>query len=134
MTQQPTPSTATLWARFRFSVIGSLLSAPPPRGELKAAIGALAEISETTEDLVHGFSQAIQKRGLPRALLTDNGAAMVSDEFTEGLFALGIVHEKTLPYSPHQNGKQERLSPFPGGYLGRSRASRAGLSDRGCSR
>ncbi len=65
--------------------------------------------SETTEDLVHGFSQAIQKRGLPRALLTDNGAAMVSDEFTEGLQVLGIVHEKTLPYSPYQNGKQERL-------------------------
>jgi len=66
-------------------------------------------LSETAEDLVHGFSQAIQKRGLPRALLTDNGAAMVSEEFTEGLLSLGIVHEKTLPYSPHQNGKQERL-------------------------
>ena len=34
---------------------------------------------------------------------------MVSDEFTEGLLRLGIVHEKTLPYSPYQNGKQERL-------------------------
>ena len=66
-------------------------------------------LSETAEDLVHGFSQALQKRGLPRALLTDNGAAMVSDEFTEGLLSLGIVHEKTLPYSPYQNGKQERL-------------------------
>ena len=66
-------------------------------------------LAETAENLVHGFSQALQKRGLPRALLTDNGAAMVSDEFTEGLLALGIVHEKTLPYSPYQNGKQERL-------------------------
>ena len=66
-------------------------------------------LSETSQDLVHGFSQAIQKRGLPRALLTDNGAAMVSDEFTEGLLSLSILHEKTLPYSPHQNGKQERL-------------------------
>ena len=66
-------------------------------------------LTETAEDLVHGFSQAVQKRGLPRALLTDNGAAMVSDEFTEGLQRLGIVHERTLPYSPYQNGKQERL-------------------------
>jgi hypothetical protein len=66
-------------------------------------------VSETAEDLVHGFSQALQKRGLPRALLTDNGAAMVSEEFTEGLLSLGIVHEKTLVYSPYQNGKQERL-------------------------
>ena len=40
MTEKPSP---LVWARFRFSVIGSLLSAPPPRGELKGAIGALAE-------------------------------------------------------------------------------------------
>lgn len=64
-------------------------------------------LSETAEDLVHGLSQAIQKRGLPRALLTDNGAAMVAEEVTEGLFRLGILHERTLPYSPYQNGKQE---------------------------
>ena len=64
-------------------------------------------LSETAEDLVHGLAQAIQKRGLPRALLTDNGPAMVADEVTEGLLRLGIVHERTLPYSPYQNGKQE---------------------------
>ena len=64
-------------------------------------------LSETAEDLVHGLSQAIQKRGLPRALLTDNGSAMVAEEVTEGLLSLGIVHERTLPYSPYQNGKQE---------------------------
>jgi putative transposase len=64
-------------------------------------------LSETTEDLVHGLSQAIQKRGLPRALLTDNGSAMVAEEVTEGLLRLGICHERTLPYSPYQNGKQE---------------------------
>ena len=64
-------------------------------------------LSETAEDLVHGLSQAIQKRGLPRALMTDNGSAMVAEEVTEGLLRLGIVHERTLPYSPYQNGKQE---------------------------
>jgi hypothetical protein len=64
-------------------------------------------LSETAEDLVHGLSQAIQKRGLPRALLTDNGSAMVAEEVTEGLMRLGILHERTLPYSPYQNGKQE---------------------------
>src|SRR6185437_15433548 len=64
-------------------------------------------LSETAGDLVHGLSQAIQKRGLPRALLTDNGAAMVAEEVTEGLLRLGVVHERTLPYSPYQNGKQE---------------------------
>jgi putative transposase len=64
-------------------------------------------LGETASDLVHGLSQAIQKRGRPRALLTDNGAAMVAEEVTEGLLRLGIVHERTLPYSPYQNGKQE---------------------------
>jgi len=66
-------------------------------------------LHENTKSLVHGFSQAIQKRGLPRALLTDNGSAMCSAEFTEGLLRLGILHETTLPYSPYQNGKQERF-------------------------
>ena len=32
---------------------------------------------------------------------------MVAEEVTEGLLRLGIVHERTLPYSPYQNGKQE---------------------------
>lgn len=64
-------------------------------------------LDETTETLVHGFSQALQKRGLPRALMTDNGSAMTADEFRSGLHALSILHETTLPYSPYQNAKQE---------------------------
>jgi putative transposase len=62
---------------------------------------------ETAEALIHGLSQAFQKRGLPRALLTDNGAAMLAAETVEGLERLGVVHHTTLPYSPEQNGKQE---------------------------
>lgn len=64
-------------------------------------------LAETAADLVHGLSQAFQKRGLPRALMTDNGGAMVADEVVQGLVRLGIVHERTLPYSAYQNGKQE---------------------------
>jgi transposase InsO family protein len=64
-------------------------------------------LQETAEALIHGLSQAFQKRGLPRALLTDNGAAMLAAETVEGLERLGIVHHTTLPYSPEQNGKQE---------------------------
>ena len=62
---------------------------------------------ETAESFVHGLSQALQKRGLPRALMSDNGSAMRSEEFTSGLHTLGIVLNHTLPYSPHQNGKKE---------------------------
>jgi len=64
-------------------------------------------LAETAENLCHGVIQAIMRRGLPRELMTDNGAAMISEEFTEGLMRLGISHERTLPYSPYQNGKQE---------------------------
>ena len=36
--------------------------------------------SETAEIVVHGLSQAFQKRGLPRASLSDNGPAMIAVE------------------------------------------------------
>jgi hypothetical protein len=65
--------------------------------------------AENAENLLHGLSQAIQKRGLPRSLMTDNGKAMTADEMTQGLARLGIVHEKTLPHSPYQNAKQEKF-------------------------
>jgi putative transposase len=66
-------------------------------------------LAESAETLVHGLSQAIMKRGRPRALLTDNGSAMLAAETTLGLLELSIHHETTLPHSPHQNGKQEVL-------------------------
>jgi transposase InsO family protein len=63
--------------------------------------------SESAEDLIHALCQAFQKRGLPRALLTDNGGAMTADETEQGLSDCSVLHETTLPYSPYQNGKQE---------------------------
>jgi len=43
MSQQPRrPRVHERWAHLRFSVIGQLLAAPPPKGELKAALRALA--------------------------------------------------------------------------------------------
>ena len=62
---------------------------------------------ETAQNLVHALSQALLKRGLPRALMTDNGAAMLAEETREGLARLGVAHQTTLPYSAYQNGKQE---------------------------
>lgn len=64
-------------------------------------------LGENSPNLIHTLSQAILKRGLPRALMTDNGAAMLAEETTGGLMRLGISHETTLPYSAYQNGKQE---------------------------
>jgi len=64
---------------------------------------------EDARTFVHGLSQAFQKRALPRALLTDNGSAMLAGETVEGLARLGVIHETTLAYSPYQNGKQENF-------------------------
>jgi transposase InsO family protein len=64
-------------------------------------------LAETAQCLIHGLSQAFMKRGLPRALMTDNGAAMLAEETRRGLERLGIDHQTTLAYSPYQNGKQE---------------------------
>jgi putative transposase len=64
-------------------------------------------LAETAENIALGPSQAFQKRGLPRAALSDNGAAMTAAEISEGLTRLGVLHHTTLPYSPYQNAKQE---------------------------
>lgn len=66
-------------------------------------------LTEDTENLVHGLCQALQKRGLPRALMTDNGSAMKAAETQQGLKRLGILHCLTLPKTPEQNGKQEHF-------------------------
>jgi putative transposase len=64
-------------------------------------------LAETSENLVHGLCQAFAKRQLPRALMTDNGSAMVAAETVQGLARLGILHQPILPYSAYQNGKNE---------------------------
>lgn len=64
---------------------------------------------ENTDNLVHGFRQALLKRGLLRELMSDRGSAMMSEEFRNGLRDLSIGHKPTLPYSPYQNAKQENF-------------------------
>lgn len=63
--------------------------------------------SESTQSLVHCLMQALQKRGLPRGLMSDNGSAMIAGEMVEGLAFLGIDAQRILERSPYQNGKQE---------------------------
>ena len=60
-------------------------------------------------------------------LMTDNGSAMMAAEFKEGLQRLGVMHEKTLPYSPHQNGKQEAFWGHLEGRLMEMLEQRSGL-------
>jgi len=75
-------------------------------------------LDETAESLIHGLVQAFLKRGLPRAILSDNGSAMVARETTQGLTRLSVTQQTTLPYSPYQNGKQESFwNPVEGRLL-----------------
>jgi hypothetical protein len=83
-------------------------------------------LAEGAEELCHGLSQGFQKRQLPRAILFDNGAAMIAAETEQGLRRLGILQENTLPYSPYQNGKQEA---FWGQIEGRLLPMLEGLAD-----
>ncbi len=64
-------------------------------------------LAESAETLAHGLCQAILKRGVPRVIMYDNGAAMKAAETEEGVRGSGIDPQRTLDYSPYQNGKQE---------------------------
>lgn len=57
----------------------------------------------------HGKSQSYLKRGLPRREMSDNGGAMLAEETQRAYERLGILHETTLPESPHQNAKAEKF-------------------------
>ena len=64
-------------------------------------------LSESSANHFHGLSQAFHKRGLPRALMEDNGGAQTAGETQNGLERLSVTQQLTLSYSPYQNGKQE---------------------------
>lgn len=64
---------------------------------------------ENSRYLVHSTIQAMQKRGLPWELMSDNGRAMKSAEFTRGLNSLSVQHDLTAPYTPEHNAKLERF-------------------------
>jgi transposase InsO family protein len=64
---------------------------------------------ENSQNAVHTLGQAMQKRRLCRKYMSDQGAAFMAAEMTEGLERLGVVHSPTLPYSPHQNAKIENF-------------------------
>lgn len=64
-------------------------------------------LTENAENCVHGLIQAILKRGLPRATLSDNGGAETAAETIQGLARLGIIPQTTLAHAAYQNAKQE---------------------------
>ena len=51
-------------------------------------------LAEGAEELCHGLCQAFQKRALPRALMSDNGSAMLAAETNGGLGTAGYRARK----------------------------------------
>jgi putative transposase len=66
-------------------------------------------LGEGAQELVHGLSQAILKRGCPRAIMMDNGPAMKAGETQQGLLDLGIPRAPMPDYSPEHNARIEVL-------------------------
>jgi putative transposase len=64
---------------------------------------------DEAEALVHGLSQAFQKRGLPRALLTDNGSAI--DRRRDGRGPRPPQHRPPTPRCPTRPSKTASRNP-----------------------
>jgi putative transposase len=66
-------------------------------------------LSENLESFLDAFEKALAKRGLPRKLYVDNGAAYRSRqlEFTCASLAIALIHAR--PYKPQGKGKIERF-------------------------
>lgn len=65
--------------------------------------------SEGLSHFLEAFSQALLKRGLPRKLYVDNGAAFRSRHLAYTAAALGIALIHARPYRPQGKGKIERF-------------------------
>jgi len=81
--------------------------------------------SEGLRHFLEAFSQALLKRGLPRKLYVDNGAAFRSRQLAYTAAALGIALIHARPYRPQGKGKIERFfrtvrTQFLPGFAGES--------------
>lgn len=65
-------------------------------------------LSENTAAFLPVFKQAVQRRGVPKRLLVDNGAAYRSQHLSLVCAKLGTTLIHARPYQPQSKGKQER--------------------------
>jgi putative transposase len=66
-------------------------------------------LSERLDSYLNAFQQALSKRGLPRKLYVDNGAAFRSKHLEYIAASLGIALIHSRPYKPQGRGKIERF-------------------------
>jgi transposase InsO family protein len=81
--------------------------------------------SEGVECFMDALEKALMKRGLPRKLYTDNGAAFRSHHLEQVCASLGVALIHARPYKPQGKGKIERFfrsvrEGFLSGFIGES--------------
>ena len=64
--------------------------------------------SITSQSTVSKLRRIFSVHGLPKTIVTDNGAAFVGHEYVEFLKKNGIKQIRTAPYHPSSNGQAER--------------------------
>jgi putative transposase len=67
-------------------------------------------LSEKLDDFLDAFENALLKRGVPRKLYVDNGAAYRSKHLEHITASLGIALIHAKPYQPQGKGKIERFN------------------------
>jgi hypothetical protein len=76
-----------------------------------SAIRLLRHKSEVTSAMKEVFTMLENQSGYKvKALRTDNGGEYVNSAMSVYLKSKGIIHQKTMAYTPEQNGKAERLN------------------------
>ena len=83
-------------------------------------------LAEGGEELCHGSSQALQKRGLPRALMSDNGSAMLAGETEQGLLRSSGIGGRGAEFLKRLHYFQSLPSAFVKNFVD---SSRLGASD-----
>ena len=71
-------------------------------------LAAKSDVAAAVRDVLQLLETQSGERAL--AVRTDNGGEYVSSELSEYFASRGIVHQKTAPYTPEQNGAAERLN------------------------
>ena len=114
---QPVPFPEKPWSKLGIDFIGPLEGGGPGRSyaivmtDYYSKWPEVAFCSHPSSRAVIDFMETIAAReGYPEELVSDNGTAFTSREFTEYLKEVGVKHIRVTPYHPRGAGAVERFN------------------------